>query len=193
MLLVLPAGQSGFLDLGAKRENSYTYGIGDERAIAERVTVPGAGPRGRILPSLVTTCSGLVQGRAFPGNTQNYFQLGRDAHVQYYAYFLVKPFDPSGREVKLVWRDPSGQVFSEYSHGVTPKKADFPDGEIGNVVITQAVGLKDALPQNGQTRVPDQPGLYTVEVFFDGEPAARTVFFLTQPAQSAQPGGGVAR
>jgi len=193
MFLNLPSGQAGFLDLGAKREKSYVYGIGSERVAAERVTVPGAGARGRILPSLVTTCSGLVQGRAFPGNTQNYFQIGKDVHVQYFGYFILKPYDPAEREVRLVWRDPDGKIFSEYSHGVTPRKADFPEGTLGHVVITQAIGLKEALPQNGQVRIPDKPGLYTVETFFDGEPAAQTVFFLVQPSQAGQPGGGTAR
>jgi hypothetical protein len=194
VLAVLPAGQSGFLDLSARRDKAYTYGVGDERAPQEKAVLPAQGARARIVPSLVTTCSGLVQGRAFPGNTQNYFTLGRDPHVQYFGYFIVKPYEPGERVVRLVWRDPAGQVFSEYTHSVTPRKAEMPGEPVGNMVITQAIGLKDSLPQNGQVRVPDQPGVYTVETQFDGETAAQTVFFIMQSGSApSAPGGGAAR
>lgn len=178
LLVQLPPGQGGFLDLAVERTAAYAYGLGDQQACSEWVQVPGQVQAAKILAGLVTTCSGLQQGGIFPANTQNYFSASRHAHVQYYGYFLLRPFDPAPREAKLVWRDPAGRVFSEYVHSITPKRVDLPAGPVGQILLAQAVGLRQVLSQNGQQRVPTRPGLYTIETFVDGVPVALTVFYL---------------
>ena len=81
-----------------------------------------------------------------------------------------------------MWRGPDGQVFSEYSHSITPRRVDLPEGQAGQILLAQAIGLRDALPQNGQQRVPVEPGLYTVEALVDDVPVALTIFYLKEGA-----------
>jgi hypothetical protein len=182
MLAILPSGQAGFLDLSTQKAQSYVYALGDEQRHGPEIAMPA--PRGsvRIVSGLVTTCSGLVPNRAFPADTLNYFYSSRHVHVQYYGYFLLIPFDPTPREAKLVWRGPDKQVFSEYSHSITPRQVDLPEGPVGQILLAQAIGLREALPQNGQQRVPTETGMYTVEAFVDGVPVALTIFYLKEEA-----------
>ncbi len=146
----------------------------------------------RVLPALVTVCSGLAPGGTFPANTRNTFTAARDANVQFYGYYLLKPWNPAVRVARLVWRDPSGTVFSEYSHDITPRETALADGPAGNILLAQAIGLRTVVTQNGQVRVPDAPGLYTVEAFLDGVPISESVFYLqgsgTRPATPLAPG-----
>ncbi len=191
VLLTVPPGQSGFLDLAALRTTRYLYALGDRSSHGEVVEIPGmAAGTSRVLAGLVTTCSGLQRGGLFPADTQNWFTGSKNAHVQYFGYYFLKPFDPAPREAKLVWRDPAGAVFSEYTHPITPKRVDLPDGAAGQILLAQAIGLREALPQNGQRLVPTVPGLYTVETFVDGDPVAVTIWYL-RPEKGAPRGDGV--
>jgi hypothetical protein len=188
-LLTVPPGQSGFLDLAARRDTRYVYALGDARSHGDAVEFPAAPAGARILAGLVTTCSGLQKGGLFPADTQNWFFPSRNAHVQFYGYYLIRPFGDAPREAKLVWRDPAGAVLSEYTHPITPKRVDLPEGPAGQVLLAQAIGLREALPQNGQRRVPASAGLYTVEAFIDGVPVSVTVWYL----RSEAPAGGTGR
>ncbi len=186
LLTRLPAGQTGFMDLGTKSGLGYSYALGDRREHGAEVRLPAVKPI-RVLAGLVTTCSGLTKGSSFPANTQNYFVASRDPHVQYYGYFLLRPFDPAPRTARLVWRDSAGLIFSEYTGKITPKEVDLPEGKAGQLLLAQAVGLRHSLPQNGQKRVPVEPGIYTVEAFIDNVPVALTVFFIKKQAGPADP------
>jgi len=188
----LPPGQTGFWDTAAARTQSFWYAAGDPKSHGPEFSLAGAAAPAGILAGLVTTCSGLAPGGTFPANTQNFFAASRDRHVQFFGYFIMRPFDPTVREARIVWRDPKGAVFSEFSHTVTPHRVELPEGPTGQLLLAQAIGLREAIPQNGQMRVPLEPGIYTIEVFVDGAPVSLTVFYLrdeaTKPA--APPAGG---
>lgn len=188
-MITMPAGQTGFLDFSVARTGRYFYALGDPKAHGDPLEFPGAPGVTRILAGLVTTCSGLQKGGLFPADTQNWFFASRNAHVQYFGYYFLKPFDPGPREAKVVWRDPAGAVFSEYTHSVTPKRVDLADGPAGQILLAQAMGLREALPQNGQKRVPTQPGLYTIETFIENVPVALTVWYLREEGTSPKSGG----
>lgn len=177
LLAQVPAGQAGFLDLKAGREETYRYALGGTKEHGAAIVVGGVAPV-KVLAGLVTTCSGLTKGSPYPANTRNYFSPARDVHVQYYGYFLIRPFDGTPRSVRLVWRDPEGDVFSEYEGTVTPRRVDLAEGPAGGVLLAQAIGLKHSLPQNGQKRIPQGEGVCTVEALIDGVPAGLTVFHL---------------
>ncbi len=183
----LPGGQSGFLDLAAMRTQEYWYVVetGDRRGAPLRV--PGAAAPVRVLTGLVTTCSGLAPGGTFPANTQNYFYRSRNAHVQFYGYYFLRPYDPSPREVKLVWRDPKGEVFSEYSHQLAPRPVQIKGETVGQMLAPQAIGLREVVAQNGQKRLPEEPGMYTVEAFIDDIPVSLTVFYLKEEDAKGAP------
>lgn len=182
VMAILPGGQKGFMDLSAEKGLPYTYGIGDEKAPFAEVALAGLGTGVRVLSGLVTTCSGLAPGGVFPANTQNYFSPARDSHVQFYGYYFLRPFDSAEREVRIVWKDPAGGVFCEYSHVVAPKKVDLAEGAVGQVLVPLAVGLREVIARNGQTGIPSAPGLYTIEVSIDGVPVSVTVFYIREEA-----------
>jgi hypothetical protein len=185
MLAQLPSGQAGFLDLGAQKNQGYAYALGDDRKPGPPVLFPAPG-KTSLFPSLVTTCGGLFKGK-YPADARNYFQSAKDSHVQFFGMYLVRPFDSTSRQVKIVWRDPAGEVFSELEQGIVPQRVDMQKGEpAGRIVVAQAVGLRESLPQNGQQRVPVNPGLYSIEVSIDDVPASITIFFVLP---SASPGG----
>lgn len=184
MLATLPGGQRGFLDLGASRGQEYFYALGSGKRPGAELKVPGGGGPLHVLSGLVTTCSGLAPNSLFPANTQNYFSRSRDTHVQYYGYFLLVPYDGVPRDIRLVWKDPRGAVFSEYSRTINPKRVDMPDGPMGQVLLSMPVGLREAIEQNGQKSVPSEPGMYTVEAFIDDSPVALSVFYLRDEQQS---------
>jgi len=188
-MATLPGNQRGFLDLSAVRGQEYFYALGTGGKAGPVLCVPGRAGQVRILPALVTTCSALRPGGNFPANLQNYFQRSRDKDVQFFGYFLMKPFDPTPREMKLVWRDPKGQVFSEYSHSITPRRLELPDGPAGQILAPQAIGLREVVAQNGQLRVPEEPGLYTIELLVDDVPVSLSVFYLLkeEPARGDAP------
>ena len=191
----LPPGQVGFWDTSAVRALAYWYAVGDAKSHGPELILPGSTAPVRLLAGLVTTCSGLTPGGTFPANTQNFFTASRDRHVQFFGYFLMRPFDPTVREARIVWRDPKGEVFSEYSHTITPKKVELPEGATGQILLAQAIGLQESVPQNGQLRVPTEPGVYTIEVFVDDVPASLTIFYMRQEASkpaAPQPGGAEA-
>lgn len=184
LLAQIPGGQAGFLDLSAARAREYWYALGDAKRPGRTISLPGRTPV-RVLAGLVTTCSGLTKGRVFPADTQNYFTATRNAHVQYFGYFFLTPFDASPRTARFVWRDPGGEVLSEYEHKITPREVDIPGGKAGQVLFSQAIGLQHALPQNGQKRVPTEPGLYSVEALLDGVSVGITVFWIGKEGDQA--------
>jgi hypothetical protein len=187
MLAILPAGQAGFLDLGVTRTQEYAYALGDERRHGPPLVIPGSSGKTELIPSLVTTCSGLFKGK-YPVDARNYFNLSKDGHVEFFGMYLVKPYDSNPRQVRIVWRDAEGEVFSELSQPIVPQKVDLQKRElVGRMVIAQAIGLKDALPQNGQKRTPTQAGLHSIEVFVDEAPVSRTVFFIMPEAAREGP------
>jgi len=185
VLAILPGGQKGFIDLSAGKEFAYYYGLGDEKAPFADVSLPGPGKGVRILSGLVTTCSGLAPGGVFPANTQNYFSPARDTHVQFYGYYFLRPFDSKEREVRIVWKDPAGEVFCDYSHSVAPKKVDLPGEAVGQILAPLAVGLREVIGRNGQTRIPSASGLYTIETFVDDVSVSVSVFYIREEAAGA--------
>jgi len=187
LVATLPPGTQGFVDIAAHRTQGYWYALGAGKKPGAALEVPGAPAAAHVLAGLVTTCSGLMPNSLFPANTQNYFFKGRSTHVQYFGYFLLKPYDPSPRDVRLVWKDPHGAVFAEISKSVNPKKLDMPEGPVGQVLLSTPVGLQAVVAQNGQKSVPDEPGTYTVEAFIDDVPVALTVFYLKEEASQAKP------
>lgn len=188
VLATLQPGQAGFMDMGAPGTGAVLYALGTGATPGPGITIGGAAGPVRILSSLVTTCSGLAPGGTFPANTQNYFYPSKHPHVQYFGYFLLEPWDPAPRTARLVWKDPAGAVFSEYSHAITPKRVELPSGAVGQVLLPQAIGLREVLPQNGQQRLPSGTGLCTVEAFLDDVPVALTVFYLKEEPKPGSAG-----
>lgn len=184
LLAQIPGGHAGFLDLGAAKDQEYWYALGDAKRPGQAIRV---GPRepARILAGLVTTCSGLTRGKTFPADTQNYFTASRDPHVQYFGYFILTPFDPEPRTARLVWRDPRGEVFSESEIQVTPKEVELPGGKAGQVLLAQPIGLRNVLSQNGQKRVPTEPGLHSIEAAVDGVTVGVSVFWIGREGDKA--------
>jgi len=185
ILATLQRGQVGFMDMGVRRETPYVYALGTGAAPGTEFRVDGLAAPVRILAALVTTCSGLSPGGTYPADTQNYFYPGKDRHVQFFGYFFLEPWDPAVRTARLVWKDATGAVFSEYSHAITPKRVELAGGTVGQLLLPQAIGLKDTLPQNGQLRIPAGPGMCTVEAFLDDVPIAMSVFYLKEQARAA--------
>jgi hypothetical protein len=193
-LVTLPPGQAGFWDTTAARLQGYVYALGDSRSHGSELDLPGAPPPVRILAGQVTTCSGLRRDAVFPADTQVIFTPSRDAFVEFFGYFLMRPFDPTVREARLVWRDPKGAVFSDYTHQITPRRVELPEGPVGQIVLPLSVGLRQVVAQNGQTRVPTEPGTYTIEAFVDEVSVSLTVWYLREegPKKAAPPAGAPA-
>jgi len=187
-MATIPGNQQGFLDLSAGRGQEYYYALGSGSQPGPLLHMPGRGGLVRIMAGLVTTCSGLAPGGVFPANNQNVFRKSQNPHVQFYGLYVMKPFDPTVREVRIVWKDPKGQVFSQYSHSITPRRIELPDGPAGQIVAPQAIGLQQVVAQNGQLRLPDEPGMHTVEVFVDDIPVSLAMFYIKEePAQPKAP------
>jgi len=186
-LTTLPPGQAGFWDTAVARTKAYAYALGDSRTHGLELEIAGAPPPVRIISGLVTTCSGLTPGMVYPGDSRNIFDPSRDRNVQFFGMFILRPFDPTVREVRIVWRDPKGDIFSQYSHPVTPRPADLPGERVGQLVLPQAIGLREVVSQNGQLRLPQEPGRHTVEVFVDEVPVSLTVFYLGEAASKKAP------
>jgi len=177
MLAMLPAGQSGFLDLGSQKNQGYAYALGDDSKPGPAIVIPASG-KTSLFPSLVTTCSGLFKGQ-YPADARNYFRTDKDSHVQFFGWYIVRPLVSESRQVRIVWRDSMGEVFSELAQDVVPQRVDMQKREpVGRIVVAQAIGLKEAFPQNGQLRVPSEPGLYSIEVTVDGVQVSLTIFFI---------------
>ncbi|MEK7474927.1 MAG: hypothetical protein AAB152_04745 [Candidatus Coatesbacteria bacterium] len=193
-LASLPPGQGGFWDTSAARLQGYVYALGDSRSHGPELVLAGAPPPVRIMAGQVTTCSGLRRDAVYPADTQAFFTPSRDAFVEYFGYFLMRPFDPTVREARIVWRDPKGGVFAEYSHPITPRRVELPEGPVGQIVLPLSIGLRQVVAQNGQTRVPTEPGTYTVEAFVDDVPVSLTVWYLREEAskKAAPPTGASA-
>jgi len=192
VLATLQPGQAGFMDMGAPGTGAVIYALGTGATPGPGITIGSVAGPVRILSSLVTTCSGLAPGGTFPANTQNYFYPSKHPHVQYFGYFLLQPWDPAPRTARLVWKDPAGAVFSEFSHAITPKRVDLPTGPVGQVLLPQAIGLREVLAQNGQQRLPAGTGLCTVEAFLDDIPVALTVFYLKEDPKPGSAGAASA-
>jgi hypothetical protein len=187
-MATIPGNQPGFLDLSAVSGQEYYYALGAGSRPGPLLHIPGRGGAVKIMAGLVTTCSGLAPGGVFPANNQNVFLRSQNPHVQFYGLYVMKPFDPGVREVRIVWTDPKGRVFSRYSHSITPRRIELPDGPAGQIVAPQAIGLQQVVAQNGQESVPEEPGMYTVEVFIDDVPASLAIFYLKEePAQQKAP------
>lgn len=191
VLLTVPAGQSGFHDLAAHRAGRWCYALGDARSHGDALDFPGTAPAGGMLAGLVTTCSGLARGRWAPADTQNGFVASRNAHVQFFGSYFLAPFDDAPHATRVVWKDPAGAVFADLAGPVTAKRVELPAGPAGRLLISMAIGLREALPQSGQRRVPVAPGQYTIEAFIDGAPVSLTVWYLGgESAGTAGTSGG---
>jgi len=187
-MATIPGNQQGFLDLSAARGQEYFYALGSGSRPGPLLNVPGRGGAFRIMAELVTTCSGLAPGGIYPANNQNVFQKSQNPHVQFYGLYVMKPYDAAVREVRIVWKNPKGVVFSQYSHPVTPRRIELSDGPAGQIVAPQAVGLQQIVTQNGQTSLPDDSGMHTVEVFVDETPVSLSIFYIKEePAQPKAP------
>lgn len=189
LVATLPGGQHGFLDLSAARRQEYFYALGSGKRPGAELNVPGGGGPVQVLAGLVTTCSGLAPNSMFPANTQNFFVRSRDNHVQYYGYFLVRPYVQSPHDIRLVWRDPHGAVFSEFSRTINPKRVEISGEAMGQILMSMPVGLREAVAENGQKSVPTEPGMYTVEAFVDDEPVALSVFYIREEQSQQRPAG----
>lgn len=184
-MATIPGNQQGFLDLSAVRGQEYFYALGSGSRPGPLLKLPGRGGSASIMAGLVTTCSGLAPGGVFPANNQNVFQKSKNPHVQFYGLYVMRPYDPGVREVKIVWKDPRGQVFSQYSHSITPRRIELADGPAGQVVAPQAIGLQQIVAQNGQLRLPEEPGMHTVEVSIDDIPVSLAIFYIKE--ETVQP------
>jgi hypothetical protein len=186
-LATLPPGQAGFVDLSARPESGYRYALGEPGSGAPEVEIPAppAGGPANVLAGLVTTCRGLAPGGTYPADTRNLFELGKDRVVQYFGYFVLKPWREGVRHGRLVWRAPDGRTLAEYAHSLSPRRLDLPDGPVGQIVLAMAFGLDRPVEQNGQREVPTEPGLYTIEAFLDGGAVGLTFFQLRAAAAAS--------
>jgi hypothetical protein len=139
-----------------------------------------------VLASILTTCTKMVSG--YPGDSVNYFYLGKNEQVFYYAYFLIKPtsrihtatvecFSPSNTRIAKYDQD--------FRVSFTDRLLTVQNDTYQWFMLTMDLGVDKVNSQFGQTALLHDLGLYTLRLSVDGQ-LVGVSFFYIKPAENKQ-------
>ncbi len=138
-----------------------------------------------VVVSILTTCTNLVNN--YPADSVNYFYLGKNKQISYYAYFLIKP---SSRihTATVEWYSPSNVLIAKYEKDYRVSFVDrlltIQNETYQWFLLDMTVGMDHLIPQAGQTGLPRDLGLYTIRLSIDGQIVGNS-FFYVKPGETA--------
>lgn len=136
-----------------------------------------------VMVSILTTCTKMVNG--YPADSANYFYLGKNDQVSYYAYFLIKPTSRI-HTATVECYSPSNTRIAKYDQdfrvSFTDRLLTVQSDAYQWFLLNMTLGVDKTISQYGQTGLLHDLGLYTLRLSVDGQ-LVGVSFFYIKPAE----------
>jgi hypothetical protein len=152
-------------------------------AVVKDAPAPEAAPEPAsdqdVIVSHMITSTNIVND--YPVDSVNYFYLGKQNQVCYFAYFLLKP---SSRihTATVECYSPSNNLIAKYDRefrvGFTDRLLTIQNETYQWFLVDMTLGMDHMNSQYGQTDLPRDVGLYTIHLTVDGKLVGITFFYV---------------
>jgi hypothetical protein len=140
-----------------------------------------------VVVSLLTTCTKLVNN--YPADSVNYFYLGKNNQISYYAYFLIKPTSRI-HTATVEWYSPANVRIAKFDQEFRVSFVDrlltFQNDTYQWFLLNMTLDMDHLNAQFGQTGLPRDVGLYTIRLTVDGQLVGIS-FFYVKPGDNKAP------